>query len=384
MFPDAAAEPPSNLPILVISEGEQTNKEEGESRGIGEGSEGTITVDSTEGNAENGEQPTRAMDGLPAGHTWDRHTWNMSTIRGPNAQSSWNEITIPYRNIELTGLIGTGRFGEVYSGFHFGDVAVKMLTMQHIEKEKRLDEFKAEVSAHKNTRHDNIVLFLGFCMEGDTFGIVMSPCKGKSLHYLLHEKKERIELSAVLSISQQICQGVSYLHTKKILHKDLRSKNIFVESKHKVVITDFGLLSMKRLKVPERDDGILLPTNWLCYAAPELVRVISFDCEQLPFTEQTDVFAFGSVWYEMLTGRVPFGNEPWQKLVWMVGNGLKASIHNLNCNKDMKEVMMRCWNRKPEDRPSFVDIQALLVALPKKRLDRSPSFPQIRSFESAF
>uniref|UniRef100_A0A1I7XT57 Protein kinase domain-containing protein n=1 Tax=Heterorhabditis bacteriophora TaxID=37862 RepID=A0A1I7XT57_HETBA len=124
--------------------------------------------------------------------------------------------------------------------------------MDHIDEYRRLEEFKSEVAAHKNTRHDNIVLFLGYCLEQDKLGIVMSLCKGRPLYQVLHESNEKLDLSTSLLLATQICQGVSYLHTKKILHKDLRSKNIFIESKNKVVITDFGLFSMKRLRNPHR------------------------------------------------------------------------------------------------------------------------------------
>ncbi|VDN34875.1 unnamed protein product, partial [Cylicostephanus goldi] len=207
--------------------------------------------------------------------------------------ASWNEVAIPFHKIDFDkNAVVHGRFGYVQRGYHFGDVAIKFLDMNHVEESRRLDEFKSEVAAHKNTRHDNIVLFLGYCLEGDKYGIVMSYCKGPSLHYLLHEKSEPLDIGAALVIATQICQGVSYLHQKKIIHKDLRSKNIFIESKNKVVITDFGLFSMGRLRYPRRNNAIWTPSHWLAYLAPELIRLIDEECSDLPFTESTDVFAF--------------------------------------------------------------------------------------------
>ncbi|KAK6036059.1 hypothetical protein COOONC_26436 [Cooperia oncophora] len=189
----------------------------------------------------------------------------------------------------------------VLRGYHFGDVAVKFLNMNHIEESKRLDEFKSEVTAHKNTRHDNIVLFLGYCIESDKFGIVMSLCKGRPLHFILHEINEPVDLGTALIIATQICQGVSYLHTKKILHKDLRSKNIFIESKNKVVITDFGLFSMKRLRHPSRNNTMVVPVHWLSYLAPELIRSLCEDWRELPFSESTMYLRSGITDYSFLT-----------------------------------------------------------------------------------
>ncbi|CAJ0596855.1 unnamed protein product [Cylicocyclus nassatus] len=397
-FPDAVPEVPDIvLPDMSDSEGRTsdwtsstTDYGEGPSSlnsRLGEGSEGTVVIDSTgSGGTEVGASDSSTGGKSPLGnHTWDRNRWNMSTIRGPNAQASWNEVAIPFHKIDFDkNAVVHGRFGYVQRGYHFGDVAIKFLNMNHVEEARRLDEFKSEVAAHKNTRHDNIVLFLGYCLEADKYGIVMSYCKGPSLHYLLHEKSEPLDIGAALVIATQICQGVSYLHQKKIIHKDLRSKNIFIESKNKVVITDFGLFSMGRLRYPRRNNAIWTPSHWLAYLAPELIRLIDEECSDLPFTESTDVFAFSTIWFELLTSSFPFAGECSDRIIWMVGNGLKAPLYNMNASPDVKELLLRCWSFTDTNRPSFTEILAALNALPRKRLDRSPSFPAIRSYESIF
>ncbi|PIO59135.1 hypothetical protein TELCIR_19412, partial [Teladorsagia circumcincta] len=136
-----------------------------------------------------------------------------------NNGASWNEVNIPFQKIdfEKNSLIGHGRFGDVLRGYHFGDVAVKFLNMNHIEESRRLDEFKSEVTAHKNTRHDNIVLFLGYCIESDKFGIVMSLCKGRPLHHILHETNEAVDLGTALIIATQICQHEEVETSKQLI-----------------------------------------------------------------------------------------------------------------------------------------------------------------------
>ena len=169
----------------------------------------------------------------------------------------------------------------------------------------------------QNTRHDNIALFLGYFMNDGKYGMVMSLSRGsQSLYTLLHVVREKLDMATTRKIAQQICQAVSYLHTKKILHKDLRSKNILLESKNKVVITDFGILSMKRLAYPRglvkkrvktwnnlffpifRKLGYYTSRFWTNYLAPELAMAIKteydeYECEDFPFTESSDVYAFG-------------------------------------------------------------------------------------------
>ncbi|CAI5454783.1 unnamed protein product [Caenorhabditis angaria] len=393
LFPDTEMYSMHNkVPILVISEGDnhiEAKPDESEGTIVAQDSIGSNEAQSSEAS----DKFNRRNDG---GHQWERHTWNMSTIRVPNTQASWNEVTIQPESIEWDKrqlLIGNGRFGKVLRGFHYGDVAVKMFDMNHIrEKSKRAEEFKLEVSAYKNTRHDNIALFLGYFMSDDKYGLVMSLCKGsQTLYGFLHVEKRKLDLPTTRRLAQQICQGVSYLHTKKILHKDLRTKNVLLESINKVVITDFGVLSMRRLSYPKADYGYIAPKFWVNYIAPEIVASLRCDydefySEELPFTEFSDVYAFGTLWYEMLTGLMPFKATEVERVLWMKGNGMKAVIPNVNCTREMKELLTKCWMADPNDRPTFVDINLKLTSLPRKqRVNRSPSFPvMMKSYESAF
>lgn len=102
---------------------------------------------------------------------------------------------------------------------------------------------------------------------------------------------------------------MSYLHARGIVHKDLKTKNIFVESGHKVVISDFGLFNATRMcrATTARGDAISVPVGWLGYLAPEIIQRLSVsvseadgpdganinDDQQLPFSRASDVFAFG-------------------------------------------------------------------------------------------
>lgn len=94
---------------------------------------------------------------------------------------------------------------------------------------------------------------------------------------------------------------MSYLHAKEIVHKDLTTKNIFLENhNHKVVITDFGLFSVRKLRY---NNGLHIPNNWLCHLAPELIRSLKQTKrvhDELQFTKTTDVYAFGTVWYVII------------------------------------------------------------------------------------
>ncbi|CAJ0578960.1 unnamed protein product, partial [Mesorhabditis spiculigera] len=239
--------------------------------------------------------PFAASDGSRMSHTWDRNRWNMKGERT---------------------LIGKGRFGEVRRGNYFGDVAVKFLNMEHVDEMKRLEEFKKEVANFKSVRHDNIVMFMGFCFDEHSLGIVT------------------------------------------------------------------GLCNMQRMSYPPRKFGILTPSYWLPYLAPELIREISGDYRELSFSEQSDVFAFGTIWFELVKGKIPWKGYHPDLIVWRVGNGCKPPLEQIVPTNDLAEILCRCWKFNPFDRPSFPEIVGQLQAIPKVTFERSPSHPGLRSFES--
>ncbi|KAK7593117.1 hypothetical protein V9T40_007869 [Parthenolecanium corni] len=303
---------------------------------------------------------------------------------------SMKEWEIPWDELKMGEKLGTGHFGTVYSGYWHGDVAVKVLNMDYLADEKMLENFKSEVSTFRKTRHDNLVLFMGACMKPPRLAIVTSMVHGITLYKYIHLRRDKFSMGKTTIIAQQISQGMGYLHAKNIVHKDLRTKNIFLE-KERVIITDFGLFSVTKLCFKNRtQDGLIIPPGWLCYLAPELMRSLKVhikpDDEHLPFSKASDVYAFGTVWYELLCGEWPFTTQDPEAVIWQVGKGMKPSLANLEASRDVKDILMQCWMYMPNRRPDFTSLLKTLEKLPKKKLARSPSHPVhlSRSAESMF
>lgn len=299
---------------------------------------------------------------------------------------SLKEWDIPYGDLKLLEQIGKGRFGTVHRALWHGDVAVKLLKEDYLDDERMLEAFKVEVANFKKTRHENLVLFMGACMNPPYLAIVTSLCKGNTLYTYIHSRRDKFTINKTTLVAQQISQGMGYLHARGIYHKDLRTKNIFLEN-GKVIITDFGLFSSTKLLYC--DKGLGVPKEWLCYLAPELMRALmprKPTDEILPFSEAADVYSFGTVWYELLCGEFPFKVQPPEAIIWQVGRGMKQTLANLQTTRDIKDILMFCWSYPAVDRPDFPKLLTLLERLPKKRLARSPSHPvQLsRSAESVF
>ncbi|VDN96545.1 unnamed protein product [Rodentolepis nana] len=282
------------------------------------------------------------------------------------------EWTIPLQNLQLGEMIGRGTIGTVYRGKWHGEVAVKRIDILDDNDDKGASFLVATLP---KLRHDNLVLFMGACTKPPDLAIVTQLCKGENLHHLLHHRRYSLTPNRVIFIASQIAKGMGYLHARQIVHRDLKTRNIFIEANDKAVIADFALFNFVNFcKLAKCGNYVQVPPNWLCYVAPEIMRAINI-CNpkhELPFTPESDVFAFGTVWYELLTCEYPFRGLPTDTLVYLVGSGIKPTL-KLQCPRDFKELMRQCWSYRPQDRPEFTTLVKQLDRLPK--LHRSPSYP---------
>ena len=212
---------------------------------------------------------------------------------------------------------------------------------------------------------------------------------GNTLYTHLHLRKDKFPMNKLVIIAQQIAHGMGYLHQKGIIHNDLKTKNIFLEN-GRAIIADFGLVNVARrlcsnmanvgdilshkyvkifpkyiffypdfvkcetsevvhhrLKISGNElanvflilffrECMSIPKGWLCYLAPEIMRALRVkpdsEPEDLPFTKFSDVFAYGTVWYELLTAEWPWKFQPPETIIWLVGKGMKPTIANLQVN----------------------------------------------------
>lgn len=294
---------------------------------------------------------------------------------------------IPYEELiirpPITEDMGNGKFGHdfVLRGYWHGDVAVKNLDLpvEIMRNEKKLekvkDMFKKEVANFRNTRHDNLEIFMGACIDPPKLAIVTTYCRGDTLYDQIHLHNTRFSLNRIIYIAQQICLAMGYLHSRNIIHKNLKSKNVFFNN-GQVVITDFGLISLKQLCRNERKGPWLtIPKNWLSYLAPELMRKLNAhlgsEFNNLNYTFASDVYAFGTIWFELLTGYMPYKNPHPEMTIWQVGRGLKQPLINLQAPREIKNILLMCWSA---ERPKFPDLHNLLESLPRKQVQRSSSF----------
>lgn len=134
---------------------------------------------------------------------------------------------IPLKPKDIGNRIGSGSFGTVYRGFWYGPIAIKMLNVTD-PTPAQLQAFKNEVAVLRKTRHANILLFMGIIRK-PKLAIVTQWCKNSSLYRYLHVEEKRFTMQQIIEIARQTAQGMDYLHAKNIIHRDLKSNNIFFD-----------------------------------------------------------------------------------------------------------------------------------------------------------
>ncbi|XP_056410707.1 serine/threonine-protein kinase B-raf isoform X2 [Hyla sarda] len=296
----------------------------------------------------------------------------MKTLGRRDSSDDWE---IPDGQITVGQRIGSGSFGTVYKGKWHGDVAVKMLNVT-APTPQQLQAFKNEVGVLRKTRHVNILLFMGYSTKPQ-LAIVTQWCEGSSLYHHLHIIETKFEMIKLIDIARQTAQGMDYLHAKSIIHRDLKSNNIFLHEDLTVKIGDFGLATVKsRWSGSHQFEQLSGSILWM---APEVIRMQ----DKNPYSFQSDVYAFGIVLYELMTGQLPYQNiNNRDQIIFMVGRGyLSPDLSKVrsNCPKAMKRLMADCLKKKRDERPLFPQILASIELLARSlpKIHRSASEPSL-------
>ncbi len=208
---------------------------------------------------------------------------------------------------EVSSLLGAGGMGEVYRAFDprlRRYVALKVLSGNFSSDPEHLDRFQTEAQATSQLNHPNIVAVYDVGQENGVPYLVSELLEGEPLRARL--SREHLPLRRAVDIAVQVARGLAAAHERGIVHRDLKPENIFLTREGHAKILDFGLAKLVRTEAATADGvtrslstqaGMLLGT--VGYLSPEQARGSRCD-------HRCDVFAFGAVLYEMVTGRRAF------------------------------------------------------------------------------
>jgi formylglycine-generating enzyme required for sulfatase activity len=251
-----------------------------------------------------------------------------------------------YRLLES---IGRGGMAVVYRALDASskrEVAINVLPDHFAQTPQMVARFEREVGIAAQLEHPGIVRVLDHGQEGPTLYVVMEYVQGESLDKVI--ARGRLPLEDVIDWAIQLCEALQYAHGKDVIHRHLKPANVLLDKKSgRVKIADFGVAGL------QADSGGVLGITWY-EISPGTLQYMSPEQQLDPHrvTHHTDIYAFGAMLYEMLTGRVPVGHF---RPASLVRNDIPMAIDG---------IVSRCMAELPADRyQSAGEIRADLLRL---------------------
>ena len=258
----------------------------------------------------------------------------------------------------VTAKIGEGGMGQVYRATDTTldrDVAIKVLPDAFASDPERLARFEREAKVLASLNHLNIGAIYGLEKSGDTRALVLELVEGPTLADRI--KQGPIPLDEALPIAKQIAEALEAAHEQGVIHRDLKPANVKVKDDGTVKVLDFGLAKAFQ---PDASDPSLSasPTISLTAAATQMGMVIGTaaymapeQAKGKPIDKRADVWAFGAVLYEMLTGQKVFaGGDVSDTLAFVLTKDIDWTTLPADVPESVHHLLRRCLERNPQQR----------------------------------
>ncbi|GLT36074.1 hypothetical protein SLA2020_104790 [Shorea laevis] len=309
--------------------------------------------------AANESESLNAHDELEA--EFDNENLDISKIEPTKAEAeaiSRGLQTIKNDDLEEIRELGSGTYGAVYHGKWKGsDVAIKRIKASCFagrpsERERLIADFWKEALILSSLHHPNVVAFYGIVRDGPdgSLATVTEFMVNGSLKQFLQKKDRTIDRRKRLIIAMDAAFGMEYLHGKNIVHFDLKCENLLVNMRDpQRPICKIGDLGLSKVRQHTLVSGGVRGT--LPWMAPELLSGKSN-----MVSEKIDVYSFGIVMWELLTGEEPYADMHCASIIGgIVNNTLRPKIPSW-CDPEWKALVEKCWASDPSERPSFSEI----------------------------
>ncbi|KAH0705747.1 hypothetical protein KY285_010282 [Solanum tuberosum] len=264
--------------------------------------------------------------------------------------------------LTVENLIGFGGFGAVYTGLYDDkQVAVKVFDLRDgkknsIEKKQLMEEFigaikkknmpKIKIKCQKCAK---VLGINGYCC------IVVEYVGGGTLQSYLSKHtilKKKLPLDTTIQLALDVAKGLSYIHSNKIAHRDVKTENLLVDKTGRVKIIDFGISS--------KFYSMVGTSGTMGYMAPEVLSDSSYD-------HKCDVYSFAICLWEMYTCLDPYPEHiSHSKISHQIYKDRRPEIPKC-CPRALSDIMKKCWDVKPQNRPEMKEVVQMLVAIKTTR-----------------
>ncbi|KAG5028079.1 hypothetical protein AAZX31_05G035000 [Glycine max] len=273
-------------------------------------------------------------------------------------------------------VIARGTFGTVHRGvYDTQDVAVKLLDWgeegQRTEAEiaSLRAAFTQEVAVWHKLDHPNVTKFIGATMGSSELqiqtdnGLIGMPSNvccvvveylagGNLKQYLIKNRRRKLAFKVVIQLALDLARGLSYLHSQKIVHRDVKTENMLLDKTRTVKIADFGVA---RVEASNPND-MTGETGTLGYMAPEVLN-------GNPYNRKCDVYSFGICLWEIYCCDMPYPDLSFSEITSaVVRQNLRPEVPRC-CPSSLANVMKKCWDASPDKRPEMDEVVSMLEAI---------------------
>jgi len=271
-------------------------------------------------------------------------------LKNPVTREKWE---LNNDDVDLVEKIGRGNFGDVFKARLKNSntmVAVKTCKVTMPDEQKK--KFLQEGRILKQYEHPNIVRFIGICVQKQPIMIVMELVPGGSLLNYLRTSADKLATKALLGMCQDAASGMEYLESKNCIHRDLAARNCLVGDTNIVKISDFGMSREEEEYIVS--DGLKqIPIKW---TAPEALNYGKY-------TSLCDVWSYGVLSWEIFSkGGTPYQGMTNTRARELIDSGYRMPAPD-GTPDEVYQLMLRCWQYDPDDRPHFAEIHATVDLL---------------------
>lgn len=287
-------------------------------------------------------------------------------------------------------LIGKGTFGKVYLALNVTTremMAVKQVEVPQTDSDKAssrqrevVEALHSEVETMKDLDHLNIVQYLGFEALPDVYNLFLEYVPGGSVGRIL-QMYGRFDETLIKSLTRQVLDGLSYLHSRGILHRDLKADNLLLDIDGVCKISDFGI--SKKSRNIYANDAEMSMQGTIFWMAPEVIQNVVHN-EKQGYSAKVDVWSLGCVVLEMFAGRRPWSTDEAIGAMYKLGTSRQAppipDDTKPFVSKIGKHFLDECFTINPDDRPTAQRLlQDSFCIVPKFNFTETPIGKKIRA-----
>lgn len=249
-------------------------------------------------------------------------------------------------NYTLVEKLGQGSYATVYKAHHKsngGGYAVKVISREKIGSAKLQMNLEQEISIMKEINHENVVRLFGTFTSKNNIYLVLEFCGGGDLQLFIRKHK-RLEESVAKSFLIQLARGLHFLHSKNIIHRDIKPQNLLLSEfspNATIKFADFGFA-----KHLHEASMAQTPCGTPLYMAPEIFEMKEYDAK-------ADVWSIGCVLFEMCTGEPPFKGSNHRELFMNIRSKSLRLPSNVTLSPEMTEILQRLLELNPQRRVSL-------------------------------